>query len=137
LRLLDHRRRAANLARYQSPLFVERLANAAEPSLAEDARPAVVLFVDVENFTAHSERLGPEATAEFLRLFHGLVEQAVEPLGGIIAHFAGDGAMVVFGLPDPAPDDATRALRFIEALYAAMRASPDWPGLGLRVGGHA
>ncbi len=137
LRLLEHRRRAANLARYQSPLFVERLANAAEPRLAEDARPAVVLFVDVESFTAHSERLGPEGTAEFLRLFHGLVEQAVEPLGGIIAHFAGDGAMIVFGLPEPAPDDAARALRFIESLYAAVRDSADWPGLGLRVGGHA
>jgi adenylate cyclase len=137
LRLLEHRRRAANLALYQSPLFVERLADASEPRFEAHARPAVVLFVDVENFTNHSESLGPERTAEFLRLFHGLVEQAVDPLAGIIAHFAGDGAMVVFGLPEPSPDDATRALRFIEALYAAVRASTDWPGLGLRVGGHA
>lgn len=45
--------------------------------------------------------------------------------------------MVVFGLPEPGPDDAMRALCFIEALYAAVGTSPDWPGLGIRVGGHA
>ncbi len=137
LRLLQHRRRAANLALYQSPLIVERLASASEPRFEATARPAVVLFVDVEGFTAHSESLGPEGTAEFLRVFHELVEQAVDPLGGIIAYFAGDGAMVVFGLPDPQPNDAIQALRFIDALYAAVRASPKWPGLGLRVGGHS
>ncbi|SEP00190.1 adenylate cyclase [Salinihabitans flavidus] len=137
LRLLEHRRRAANLALYQSPLFVERLASAADPRFEAGARPAVVLFVDVEKFTTYSENLGPEGTADFLRMFHGLVEEAVDPLGGIIAHFAGDGAMVVFGLPEPGPDDAIRALRFIEALYAAVDASTTWPGLGLRVGGHA
>ena len=137
LRLLQHRRRAANLALYQPPLFVERIANTADPGIDPAARPAVVLFVDVENFTAHSESLGPEGTADFLRLFHGLVEQAVDPLDGIIAHFAGDGALVVFGLPEPRPDDAIRALRFVDALFAAVRANADWPGLGLRVGGHA
>lgn len=137
LRLEQHRRRAANLALYQSPLLVERLADATDPRFEVSARPAVVLFVDVANFTTHSESLGPEGTADFLRLFHGLVEQSVEPQRGIIAHFAGDGAMVVFGLPEPGPDDAMRALRFIESLYATVVNSPDWPGLGLRVGGHA
>jgi adenylate cyclase len=137
LRLLEHRRRAANLALYQSPQFVDRLASAADPRFEASARPAVVLFVDVANFTAHSESIGPEGTAEFLRLFHGHVEQAVDPLGGIIAHFAGDGAMVVFGLPEPGSKDALNALHFIEALYATVRTSADWPGLKLRVGGHA
>ncbi|WP_120631353.1 CHASE2 domain-containing protein [Ruegeria sp. EL01] len=137
LRLMQHRRRAANLALYQSPLLVERLADATDPRFEASARPAVVLFVDVANFTTHSESLGPEGTADFLRLFHGLVEQSVEPLRGIITHFAGDGAMVVFGLPKPSPDDAIRALCFIEVLYATVGASSEWPGLGLRVGGHA
>lgn len=137
LRLVQHRRRAANLALYQSPLLVERLADATDPRFEASARPAVVLFVDVANFTTHSERLGPEGTADFLRLFHGLVEQSLEPQRGIIAHFAGDGAMVVFGLPEPGPDDSIRALRFIEALYTTVGVSAEWPGLGLRVGGHA
>ncbi|WP_299081368.1 adenylate/guanylate cyclase domain-containing protein [uncultured Ruegeria sp.] len=137
LRLVQHRRRAANLALYQSPLIVERLADATDPRFEAAARPAVVLFVDVANFTAYSEKLGPEGTADFLRLFHGIVEQSVEPLRGIITHFAGDGAMVVFGLPEPGSDDTIRALRFIEALYVAVGSSSDWPGLGLRVGGHA
>ena len=52
-------------------------------------------------------------------------------------HFAGDGALIVFGLPEPGANDTDRALRFIEALYAAIRNCPSWPGLGLRVGGHS
>ncbi len=137
LHLLEYRRRAANLSLYHSPLFVDRLASFANPRFGPEAQPAVVLFVDVESFTGYSESLGPEGTADFLRLFHGVVEQAVDPLGGTIAHFAGDGAIVVFGLPKPGPQDAERALRFIEDLYAAIRSDPAWPGLELRVGGHA
>ena len=137
LRRFDQRRRAANLARYQSPALVEMLATLAEPLRHRRPQHAVVLFVDVAGFTTHAEHLGPRRTDAFLSLFHGLVEGAAEPRGGIIAHFAGDGALVVFGLPEPAADDADRALSFIDALFAAVRDSPDWPGLGLRVGGHA
>jgi len=137
LRRIDQRRRAMNLARYQSPALVDMLATLAEPLRHRRPQHAVVLFVDVAGFTTHAEHLGPWRTDAFLSLFHGLVEGAAEPRGGVIAHFAGDGALVVFGLPEPAADDADRALDFIDALFAAVRDSPDWPGLGLRVGGHA
>jgi len=137
LRRVDQRRRARNLARYQSPALVDMLATLAEPLRHRRPQHAVVLFVDVAGFTTHAEHLGPRRTDAFLSLFHGLVERAADPHGGVIAHFAGDGALVVFGLPEPAADDAARALAFIDALFAAVRDSPDWPGLGLRVGGHA
>ncbi len=136
LRFFQHRRRAVNLALYQSPLLVDKLANSAEPRFDTLARPAAVLFVDVADFTTYSESIGPERTADFLRLFHGLIEQTSEPLHGIITHFAGDGAMVVFGAPEPDPNDTIHALRFIEALYAAIHSNSEWPGLGLRVGGN-
>ncbi|MEI4231588.1 CHASE2 domain-containing protein [Roseovarius sp. D22-M7] len=136
LRRLDQRRRSANLARYQSPAMVETLATQDAPLQHQPPQPAVVLFVDVAGFTTHSEHLDPAETNAFLGLFHRLVEAAAEPSGGVIAHFAGDGALVVFGVPDPGPDDTEHALRFIDTLYAAMHGCPDWPGLGLRVGGH-
>lgn len=97
----------------------------------------MVLFVDVAGFTTHAEHLDPAQANAFLALFHRLVEQAAESCGGVIVHFAGDGALIVFGLPEPGADDTDRALRFIEALYAAIRNCPGWPGLGLRVGGHS
>lgn len=135
LRRWDQRRRARNLSRYQSPAVVEALATMDEPLRNRPPQTMVVLFVDVAGFTTHAEHLDPAEANAFLALFHRLVEQAAEPCGGVIAHFAGDGALVAFGLPDPAPDDPDRALRFIDALYAAVRGCAGWPGLGLRVGG--
>ena len=121
VRFLDHRRRALNLARYQSPQFVDALAAQVDPFGQSAPQAAIVLFVDVADFTARAERIGPARTAAFLRAFHGQVEAAADPLGGAIMGFAGDGVLVVFGLPEAASDDATRALAFIDALFERRR----------------
>ena len=133
VRFLDHRRRAANLARFQSPRFVEALAAQVDPFGRSAPQPAIVLFVDVANFTALAERIGPTRTADFLRAFHGKVEAAADPLGGAIMDFAGDGVLVVFGLPEAAAHDARRALAFIDTVFEM--AARD--GIALRAGGHA
>jgi adenylate cyclase len=133
LRFLDTRDRAANLARYQSPRLVEAIASRSDPLGNRAPQDVVVLFVDVVGFTARAERMGPAETARFLRSFHEQAEAAAEPLGGTIMDFAGDGVLVVFGLPDSATGDATRALNFVERLF---RDAAD-NGIGLRAGGHA
>lgn len=133
VRFFDQRRRAANLARFQSPRFVESLATQADPFARNPPQPAVVVFVDIANFTGHAERLGPAQTAAFLRAFHRQVEAAADPLGGTIMDFAGDGVLVVFGLPDAAADDAQRALGFIASVFAKAAEG----GIALRAGGHS
>jgi adenylate cyclase len=133
----DQRRRATNLARFQSPALVETLATQAHALQHRPPQPAVVVFVDVVGFTPHAERSGPQRTYAFLALFTGLVEQAADRCGGMIADFAGDGALIVFGVPEPGSDDVERGLRFIEQLDAAVLACPEWPGLGLRFSAHA
>ncbi len=133
----QQRRRATNLARYQSPALVETLATDADPLRDRPPLPAVVVFVDVVGFTPHAERSGPARTYAFLAAFTRQVEQAADRCGGMIADFAGDGALVVFGVPEPGADDVGQALRFIEQLDAAVLASADWPGLGLRFSAHA
>ena len=130
---LDSRQRAKNLARFQSPRLVEALASQNNPLSGCVPQLAVVLFVDVDSFTARSEMLGPEKTAIFLRNFHSRVESTATPLGGTIMDFAGDGVLVVFGLPEPAKDDSMRALQFVDALFAS--AGED--DIALRAGGHA
>ena len=137
LRGVEYRKRAINLARYQPPSLVETIAAEAEPLFARASHPAVVLFVDVAGFTTYSEHLSPERTETFLRLFHGIVERAAEPHGGMIAHFAGDGVIVVFHLKDLDGQNAIAALRFVDAIFEAVQTRPDWPGLGIRIGGHA
>jgi adenylate cyclase len=133
----DQRRRATNLARYQSPALVETLATQANALQHRPPQPAAVVFVDVVGFTPHAERAGPQRTHALLALFTRLVEQAADGCGGMIADFAGDGALVVFGVPEPGADDVERGLRFIEQLDAAVLACPEWPGLGLRFSAHA
>lgn len=99
-----------NLARYQSPLLAEFLAERQNPSFDQRAQEAAVMFVDVAGFTLRAERLGPTATVTFLRDLHGRIERSALANRGVIEQFMGDGAMIIFGLPEPKPDDAARAL---------------------------
>jgi adenylate cyclase len=136
LQQFNQRRRATNLARYQSPILVETLALSAEPLKDSAPQPAVVLFVDIAAFTPHAERVGPQVAHTVLTVFTRLVEAVADRSGGMVADYAGDGALVVFGVPQPGPADGEHATQFIDRLYAAVRDAPDWPGLGLRVSGH-
>jgi adenylate cyclase len=105
---LQHER--DNLARYQSPLLAEFLAEQQNPSFDQRAQEAAVMFVDVSGFTLRAERLGPTATVAFLRELHGRIERSALANRGVIEQFMGDGAMIIFGLPEPKLDDAARAL---------------------------
>jgi adenylate cyclase len=118
---LQHER--DNLARYQSPLLTEFLAEHQKPSFNERAQEASVMFVDVAGFTRRAERLGPTATLEFLRDLHGRIERAALANRGVIEQFMGDGAMIIFGLPEPKPDDAVRALAASRQLIESLG---DW-----------
>lgn len=137
-------RERANLAQYQSPIIAETLAQAAQPDFDGRPQQAGILFVDIAGFTGRSERIGPQATVEFLRQFHARLEKVVLAHGGLIEHFMGDGAMVIFGVPRPQPDDAARTLACAHALLAdaddwdrALLAAGDEPvriGVGVHFG---
>lgn len=112
-----------NLARYHSPLLTEWLASQQRPSFNERSQNAAVMFVDVAGFTRRSEHLGPTATVGFLRDLHGRIERAALANRGVIEQFMGDGAMIIFGLPEPSGDDAVRALAAAQQLMADLS---DW-----------
>ncbi|MBZ9655559.1 CHASE2 domain-containing protein [Phyllobacterium lublinensis] len=78
--------------------------------LAEPVRQdAAVIFIDLSGFTGLSETLGPNATRDVLNGFYKLVDEEVAASGGTITSFMGDGAMILFGLPEPDADDALNA----------------------------
>lgn len=81
------------------------------------------MFVDVAGFTRRSEQMGPAATVAFLRDLHGRIERAALAHRGVIEQFMGDGAMIIFGLPETAPDDAARALAAAQQLMTDLG---DW-----------
>lgn len=99
-----------NLARYHSPFLAESLARAEKPSFDDRAQAAAVVFVDVAGFTSLSEALGPAGTVGFLRRIHRVFEACALHNGGVIEQFMGDGAMIVFGLPEPGPADSVAAM---------------------------
>lgn len=129
------------LRRFQPRAIADRLA--AEPAfLAEPVQQkAAVLFVDLSGFTGLSERLGPERTRDILKELHSVIETEATRQNGIVLSFMGDGAMVVFGLPAPSPDDPCRAIQASLALADRigdwLAGLPDAGGrIGVRVGAH-
>lgn len=129
------------LSRLQAPALAQRIAK--DPAFLREPveQRAAVLFIDLSGFTGLSERLGELETRRFLKAFHTLVVDVSQSRGGVVMAFMGDGAMIVFGLPEPAPDDAARALETAFELARSTRAWLKNAGLdeqvsGLRVGAH-
>jgi adenylate cyclase len=108
------------LERLQSPLLARRLAEDPDFLARPVTQPGVILFFDVSGFTGFSEAIGPELTRNFQNELMEIVAGTVTNLGGGLITFLGDGAMVVFGLPAPRPDDAVRALAALDGLDRAF-----------------
>jgi adenylate cyclase len=93
---------------------------------------AAIVFIDMSGFTALSERIGPDAVRELLDGFYRLIDEVAADTGGAITSFAGDGAMLVFGLPHPSGADAFNAA---EACVRLIRSTHEWrPTLGPDIG---
>ena len=126
--------------RHTAPAVVEELMR--HPADPPGRRtPAVVLFLDIRDFTTFAEGAEPEAVVEFLNLFFGLTIEAVTSRGGIVHQLLGDGFMAVFGAPLAAADDCTRAVEAaleiaarVEAEVEAGRLRPTRVGVGLHAG---
>lgn len=127
-------RQRGNLARYVSPVMAEQLATEERPSFDEREQEASILFFDLSGFTRLAEGRPPAETARFLKDFHARLETVALRHGGVVEQFLGDGAMIIFGLPEPRVDDAARALACARDLVVELGA---WrPELKPRVGLH-
>ena len=132
----------AALTRFQSPLLVEHILK--NPRFLETPvhQNIAVLFLDLSGFTGVTESLGPQWARELLAAFQTLIERDVAAQAGFVVSFLGDGAMILFGLPQPQPDDASRALLAVTRLQATVSG---WLAtlppvarerLSARIGGH-
>jgi adenylate cyclase len=98
------------LQQFQAPVLRKWLTRNPEFLLQPVHQDAAVVFIDLSGFTALSESLGADAVRELLKDFHALVDTEVIARGGVVTSFLGDGAMILFGLPEPAADDASNAV---------------------------
>jgi len=130
------RRKSNLLQQFQAPAVREWLTRNPDFLLVPVHRDAAVVFIDLSGFTAISETQGMDATQRLLTDFHTLVDRVVEQHGGLITGFMGDGAMILFGLPESRPDDARNAARCCVDLCDR---SERWiaslpPAIGSRIG---
>jgi class 3 adenylate cyclase len=84
-------------------------------------RPVTVVFADVVNSTALSERLDPESMHNVLDRYSGICAAVLERHGGTTEKFIGDAIVGIFGLTDLHEDDALRAVRAAVELQDAVR----------------
>lgn len=130
------------LQRVEAPGMGEWLARHGD-FLSDPVRgDAAILFIDLSGFTGLSETLGPIATRELLNSFHALVDEEVTSCGGVVTSFMGDGAMILFGLPQPSTDDAFNAARCCVGLagrtniWLASLPASTASRLGFKIGAH-
>lgn len=70
-----------------------------------------LLFADVKNFSAITERLGAQATMRWMNDVLTALSDCVLRHGGIVIDFIGDELFAMFGAPKHQPDHASRACR--------------------------
>ena len=92
------------------------------------------MFIDIEDFGAMSEKLGPQQTREVLDAYTAIVRQHVVDFGGSEVKAIRDGYMLAF----PSPVDALRSAVAIQRAYVRYNdAHPEEPvrvRMGLNTG---
>jgi len=115
----------------------EDLRTGAANGLTPELRQLTVVFYDLVGSTSLVTSLGLEAATTIIAEFHREVTAVMSRFGGFVAHYGGDGALVMFGYPCAHEDDAQSAIRASwEAIQvvAAMRLD-DGRRLAVRIGG--
>ena len=88
--------------------------------LGGEARELTVMFTDLANFTAMSERLTAEATVEVLTDYFNAMTTIIHAHGGTVDKFIGDAVMAFWGAPLDDPRHAEHAVRAATAMQRAM-----------------
>ncbi|WP_267425159.1 CHASE3 domain-containing protein [Methylobacterium sp. GC_Met_2] len=112
--------RRRSLSRFLPQELVARLADDDGSLKAGRRQQAVIAFIDMRGSTTIAEHLDPQELSAFLSAFRRRVMRISRLYGGVVDKFIGDGALVVFGLPEPTADDAARAVAFASDLVEVI-----------------
>ncbi|MFC1891866.1 adenylate/guanylate cyclase domain-containing protein [Thermodesulfobacteriota bacterium] len=76
------------------------------------------MFLDIRDFTLHSEDMEPSDVVSFLNGFFQGCSQIISEMHGHINKYTGDGFLAIFGAPEPLEDHVNRAF---EAMYRILK----------------
>jgi len=108
---VEDSRRRGNLTRYLPPQIATWLSDTSLDEIQGGQHLTVtILFADIRSFTARVHDMRASEVTHFVGEFRACIAAAVEAHHGVIDKFVGDSAMVIFGVPEPGPDDARHAL---------------------------
>ncbi len=95
-----------------------------KPIIAPDAerKQITALFSDLSGYTAMTGQLDPEDVQEITGNIFQEIKQVVARYDGFIEKFAGDGALILFGVPQSHEDDPMRAIRTAREIHKAVEA---------------
>jgi adenylate cyclase len=99
--------------RFVSPT-VAQLVLSRPIALSGESKLLTILFTDLRDFTAITEREDPSVVISSLNDYFQIVVEAADRHGGIVNKFGGDSTLVLFGLTDDQGDtqaSATAAVR--------------------------
>jgi adenylate cyclase len=137
----EHQRRE-RLGRYFSPEVAALLADRNDDDPGSETREVTVLFSDLRDFTALSERLSGAEVVALLNQCHEQMVEMVFAHGGTLDKYLGDGLMAYFGAPVAQPDHAERAVRCALAMQERLaelnqgRAASGGDALRMGIGVH-
>ena len=110
----------------------------AVPDTAE-RRQVTVVFCDLVESTALSQRIDPEELRDLVRGYHEMCAREINRVSGYIGQYLGDGVVAYFGYPVAHEQDAQAAVRaglaIVEAVQRDAAADPR-TRLAVRVGIH-
>jgi len=111
----------------QSETALSSLARLWPTWVSEEGEQLVVtvLVCDMAGYTARSERSSPAEMMAMMRHFFAIVDEIVEPHGGISARRPGDAAVVFFRPEEGRPHHARRAIEAARELEG--RLAERWP----------
>ena len=111
-------------------------------ALVEDGAEmeSTVMFTDIRNFTAFSERHSPKEVITFLNDYFREIGAPVSDFGGVVDKYIGDSIMAIFAPVYGTADHAIAALKTAMAMRTALatfnagRSEPVAHGIGIHTG---